>query len=324
MPATTFGDKCYLTVCLNPTIQQTIVFPRLVKGEVNRSAEYRVDIAGKGICPARVLGQLGRRAIHLTHLGGPTREWFLAMCAEDRIDVRWVESGSEIRFCTTIIDREEHSATELVEEARAVAPGTAEAVIEAFRTLLPEVATVMLSGTTAVGYPPGIMPTLARLGAEAHKRLFLDLKGRALLESLPYRPAVVKPNLEELFQTYEPERRTPGVTADESAIRDLVARAGREYRERYGSYLVVTRGTAPTLFWDGEALCEAPVIPVEAVNPIGSGDSFNVGIATALEDGATIAEAVAEGNRLGALNASRLKPGSILPDDADTRTVARV
>jgi sugar/nucleoside kinase (ribokinase family) len=94
-------------------------------------------------------------------------------------------------------------------------------------------------------------------------------------------------------------------------MRDLVARIGREYREKHGSWLVVTRGSKPTLFWDGQALRECPVRPIEVVNPIGSGDAFNVGVATALEEGATIAEAVAEGTRLGALSAERLKPGSI-------------
>ena len=40
-------------------------------------------------------------------------------------------------------------------------------------------------------------------------------------------------------------------------------------------------------------------------------DAFNVGLATALEEGASLADAVANGNRLGGLNAGKLKPGSI-------------
>ncbi|HET7839255.1 MAG TPA: PfkB family carbohydrate kinase [Rectinemataceae bacterium] len=301
----------YLAVCLNPVIQKTLVYPRLVPGEVNRTAEHRVDVAGKGICVTRVLGQLGRRVVHLTQLGGPTRDWFLDMCEADGLELSWVESGSEIRFCTTLIDQGSGEATELVEEARPVQPGTAERVLAQFSALLPACATVMLSGTVAAGFPADIMPRMAALAAAAGKRLFLDLKGRALLDSLSARPTLVKPNLEELYQTYEPGRSRPGVDADEASIRELVSRAGREYRERYGSWLVVTRGTEPTLFWDGQGLRSAPVQAAKALNPIGSGDSFNVGVATALEDGATIAEAVAEGNRLGALNAERLKPGSI-------------
>jgi len=171
----------------------------------------------------------------------------------------------------------------------------------------------MLSGTKAAGFPPTIMPAMAARTAAAKKRLILDIKGRDLLESLPFRPSVIKPNLEELLQTYAPEKATTWRSGgDEKAMRDLVAQVGREYKEKYGAWLVVTRGSLPTLFWDGERLLEHPVNPVEVLNPIGSGDSFNVGVATALEDGATIAEAVAEGTRLGGLNAERLKPGSII------------
>ncbi|MDP3177909.1 MAG: PfkB family carbohydrate kinase [Spirochaetaceae bacterium] len=309
-------DTCdaagYLAVCLNPVIQKTLVFDSLAMGEVNRTSEHRVDAAGKGVCCARVLGQLGKRAVHLTQLGGPSRDWFLALCAADGVRVSWVESGSEIRFCTTLIDRADGSATELVEEARPVAPSAGGLALAAFERLLPEVGTVLLSGTKAAGFPASIMPDMARLAAAAGKRLFLDVKGADLVGCLPFRPVVAKPNLEELLQTYAPASVAAAREGrDEGAMRDLVARVGREYRDRHGTALVVTRGKRPILFWDGEALRECPVQPVVAINPIGSGDSFNVGIATALEAGATLAQAVAEGARLGALNAQRLKPGSI-------------
>ncbi len=299
----------YLAVCLNPTIQKTLLFPRLAPGEVNRTAEHRADVAGKGVDCARVLTQLGRRALHLTQLGGPTRDWFLAMCEADGVELRWVESGSEIRFCTTVIDASAGSATELVEESSPVGAGTAERVLAEFDRSLGEVGTVMLSGTKARGFPASTMPELARRAAAAGKRLFLDIKGADLLGCLPFRPLVVKPNLEELMQTYP--AAAGSLAIDEGAARELVARVGREYKESYGAWLVVTRGAKPTLFWDGEGLRECAVRPVRVLNPIGSGDSFNVGVATALEDGAGIAEAVAEGTRLGALNAERLKPGSI-------------
>jgi len=306
------SDGGYLAVCLNPVIQKTLVFPSLAKGEVNRTPEHRVDVAGKGVCCSRVLGQLGKRALHLTQLGGPTRDWFLGMCGVDGVDVAWVESGSDIRFCTTIIDRAEGSATELVEEALPVENGTGQRILAKFDELLPQVATVMLSGTKAGGFPASMMPDMAKRAATAGKRLVLDIKGRDLLDSLAYRPLVVKPNLEELLQTYDPDLARTGGESDEGAMRDLVARIGREYQERHGSWLVVTRGSKPTLYWDGSALRECPARPIQALNPTGSGDSFNVGLATALEGGATIAEAVAEGTRLGALNAERLKPGSIV------------
>jgi tagatose 6-phosphate kinase len=313
----TMSTNKFLAVCLNPVIQNTIVFGRLTKGEVNRTNEYRVDASGKGVNVARVLGQLHYEATHLTQLGGPTQRWFLSMCEADGLDVRWAESNSEIRTCTTVIDRSDESATELVEEARPVGIGTAERVLAEYQLALPVCGAVIISGTKAAGFPSDTLPTMARLAAEAGKRLYLDIKGTDLLSCLRYRPVAVKPNLEELLQTRKPDWGTDPrlgeshTVGGEDALRSYVAAAGREYEEKYGTSLIVTRGSEPTLFWDSGRLSECPTRPIKVVNPIGSGDSFTAGLASAMEEGASLAEAVAEGSRLGALNAEVLKPGSI-------------
>ena len=311
MSATISSGTTYLCVCLNPVIQKTIVIDRLVRGEVNRTSTYRTDIAGKGLIPTRVLGQLGEKAVHLTQLGGPTRDWYLSMAAAEGLDIEWVESGAPIRMCTTIIERQEGEATELVEEAVPVAAGTSALVTERFASLLSRVDVVMLSGTVAAGFEPGLMGSLAALAAGAGKRLYLDIKGKDLMDCLRSRPVCVKPNLEELAQTMGVPYAS--VRSDDGARR-LVADAGREFYDRYGCRLVVTRGSRSTIYWDGQRLGELAAPAVSAVNPIGSGDSFGVGLARTLERGCALDEAVAEGNRLGALNATRLKPGSILSD----------
>ena len=46
MPITSNRRGAYLVVCLNPTIQRTLVFETIAKAEVNRSSEYRVDVSG--------------------------------------------------------------------------------------------------------------------------------------------------------------------------------------------------------------------------------------------------------------------------------------
>jgi len=304
-----------LAVCLNPVIQRTLVFENLRKGEVNRSGEHRVDASGKGVNVARVLAQTGRKAIHLTQAGGPTRDWFLAMCAADGLDVRWVESGSEIRFCYTVIDRGDRTATELVEEARPVAPGTTERLLAEFDRLLPECSAVIVSGTKAPGFDPCIVPEMTRRAAAAGALVVLDIKGADLLASLPFRPAVVKPNLSELLATWPmgqaPEDRDAAGPGEAGAVRPHVEGLAAELYARYGTALAVTRGGDPAWYWDGDALREVPVRPCAAINPTGSGDSFTAGLAAVLAGGGTMRDAVSEGMRLGALNAERLKPGSV-------------
>ena len=304
------SEPSFLCVCLNPTIQKTLVFSKIHAGEVNRTAQWRIDVAGKGIIPTRILTQLGERAVHLTQLGGPNRDWFLSMCAEDQIPIEWVESDAPIRFCTTLIEESEGHATELVEESLPVAPGTSEAIIARFSELVQKTSAVLLSGTVATGIVPGTMARLADIASKAGARLYLDIKKQDLLECLEFHPLCVKPNLEELAQTlgipYDEVR-------EETTARRLVAETGRKFYERFGTYLVVTRGAKSTLYWDGRQLCEQPVNPVNVRNPIGSGDAFGAGLARILERGGSIHDAVKEGTRLGGLNAAQLKPGSIFP-----------
>lgn len=297
----------FLAVCLNPVIQKTIVLEAMVKGEVNRSSEHRVDASGKGVNVARVLAQTGRRALHLTQAGGPTRDWFLSLCASDGLEVSWVESGSDIRFCHTVIDRGDRTATELVEEARPVSPGTGERLLAAFDALLPECCAVVISGTKAPGFGDEVLPEMARRARAAGKLLVLDIKGKDLLACLPFGPAVIKPNLAEILATWP-----AGGAQDEAGQRAHVGRVAAEIHARHGAFLVATRGSRPLWYWDGRELRERSALPCAALNPIGSGDAFTAGLTAVLAEGGGLAEAVAEGARLGALNAGLLKPGSIL------------
>jgi 1-phosphofructokinase/tagatose 6-phosphate kinase len=301
--------KRFLCVCLNPVIQKTLVFQALDMGEVNRTGSHRMDAAGKGICPTRVLTQCGEKAVNFTQLGGPMRDWFLSLCHDDGLDVEWVESGSPIRYCTTLIETgPRHRATELVEEAIPVAGNTSDLLVQRFGELVSNFDAVLLSGTVARGIRQGTMGVLAELSSAAGKHLYLDLKGADLQDCLRYRPVSVKPNLEELAHTMN----VPYVEVrSEGAARALVEKAGRKYHDEYGAWLIVTRGAGSTLFWDGRYLGEHPVDPVAVVNPIGSGDAFGAGVARMLEGGADLQTAVAEGTRLGGLNAGLLKPGTI-------------
>jgi fructose-1-phosphate kinase PfkB-like protein len=305
--------RAFLCVCLNPVIQKTLVFRHLHPGDVNRAKAHRVDASGKGVNVARVLAQTGRRSIHLTQTGGVNREWFLSMCADSGFELRTVDSGSEIRFCYTVIDEATGDATELVEESEPVGATTGDGILAAFKACLPECQAVIISGTKAAGFDSGIIGEMARLTKAAGLLLVLDVKGADLLSALPFRPLVVKPNLAEFVSTWPlPANIDTQGASYEAAVRDHAAKVGGELFERYGSHLVLTRGSRPTWYWDGSSLCEEAVEPRRALNPTGSGDSFTAGLAAILADGGTLCEAIREGSRLGRLNAEHLMPGSIL------------
>ncbi len=90
-----------LVVCLNPTLQKTLVFSSLREGEVNRTPTYYLDASGKGVNVARVLGQLGIESVHLTHAGGMFREVFITLAEQDGL--RMVVPILDLRFVSALL-----------------------------------------------------------------------------------------------------------------------------------------------------------------------------------------------------------------------------
>ena len=299
----------FLAVCLNPTIQKTLVFDGFALDEVNRASCVYTDASGKGVNVARVLSQLGAEAIHLTHSGGHDGDWFRSLCAVDNVDLRWVDSESDVRFCTTVIDRRTGTATELVEESRPVRAGTEDAILDLFDATIGEVEVLIISGTKAAGYSDSVISEMARRAAALGLLTVLDIKGRDLAACLPFRPAVVKPNLAEFLSGLP-----TGAGSKAPGLRLLAHATALDWKKRFGTELVLTRGGKPIWFEEEGEPAEEPVLPTRAINPTGSGDAFTAGLAYALAGGASLREAVREGARLGALNAANLKPGSILRD----------
>ena len=295
---------------MNPTLQKTLIFPELVQDTVNRTGEYRLDTAGKGLNVCRVLTQLGREACLLNPLGGALRPLYLDLCRQDSLKVEWVESSSPIRLCYTLIDRSKKSITELVEEAEKVGEGTEERLMEKFAGLLHRCSTLIVSGTKAAGFSDALIPEMVRLAKAEGCRVIIDVKGNDLRNSLPFRPDIIKPNLYEFVSTFAPEL----ISHNSIAALDVKERVEKIWSGLYNEYpciLVLTNGAASVLYAEKGKIEEYTFEPLEPVNTIGSGDAFTAGLASVLEDGASLSEAVAEGARCGALNAGLLRPGVI-------------
>jgi 1-phosphofructokinase/tagatose 6-phosphate kinase len=299
---------------MNPTLQKTLVFSDLVPDRVNRTGGHRLDASGKGINVSRVLTQLGETCIHLTQLGGVFRDVFLELCGQDNLKVEWVESASPIRFCYTLINQGEGTVTELVEEAGKVGEGTGERLLEAYARLLPEVSSVIISGTMAAGFSETLAGEMVRLAKSRSITVILDIRGRDLLQSLPWGPDIIKPNLYEFAATFAPDLAARnGITGKKEDIQRRVREVWGELYAKYHSRLILTRG--PETVWyseNGELEEYTFEAAAKPLNTVGSGDAFTAGLAAALGRGASLKDAVAQGCRCGKLNALLLRPGVII------------
>lgn len=305
MPST----PAFLAVCLNPTLQKTLVFTAVRSGEVNRCLRSRLDASGKGVNVARVLVELGQPCTHLTHAGGRFKSSFLALAESSGVTVRAVDSRSNVRFCTTIVELETSNATELVETSERVSETTEARLRRAYQELLKTHQVVIISGTKAAGYSEQLIPDLVFAARARGCRVLLDVHGTDLINSLAAKPDLVKPNYTEFLATFEAELSASRVPEGDlvAATQAKIARMSEET----GVAIVLTRGARSTLVAEkGQTWRQTPERH-EVVNPIGSGDAFTAGLAKVLAHGGTLREAVAEGHRCGLLNAQQLAPGTL-------------
>ncbi len=295
-----------LSAGLSPAWQNTLVFDRVRRGEVNRAREAFWTASGKVINAARAVQRLGGGGpgsplcpgIALTLLGGPAGSAIASSLAAENLRLRSVQTRTPTRVCTTVIDRSDGSITELVENAGPIAAAELEEFVAVFGREAPLARAVVLTGSLPAGAPSG---TFRSLLASVSAPAVVDVRGEELLAALELRPFLVKPNREELGKT------VGRLVIDEAALREAMADLSR----RGAAWVLVSQGR-DTVWAHGEGKFyrfRPPEVP--AVNPIGSGDCLAAGIAWATAEGASPLEAIRIGIAAGADNASVLLPGDI-------------
>jgi len=297
----------FLSVCLNPTFQRTISLKQLERGEVNRATEAQLDIAGKGVNTTRILNQLGAEVRHLTHLG-PGKELLLKLCEEEGLKLVWPDSDSQIRTCITILDEETRSTTEIVEPTEAVSETTVNEIRDLYGKELHLADWIILSGSKAPGYPSNIFAEFSQIAHDSGKKVVADYRGEELIASLDTDLAAVKINLTEFVSTF-----LPGIPVSEGYDSDAIELVGEKMRElsSTGCDYIITRGSREVLFSrKGQLETITPPV-VKPRNSIGSGDAFCAGMVFKMANGASLEDAVREGARCGAVNATFLKPGTL-------------
>jgi len=297
----------FLSVCLNPTFQRTITLPRLQRGEVNRARKTRLDIAGKGVNTSRVLSQLGASIRHLTHLGAG-KQILLERCSREGLDVLWAPSNSPIRTCITLLDDETKTTTEVIEPTVPVDEKTVRAIRTLFEKELESIQWVILSGSKAPGYPVDFFAECCHLAEKRGLNIVVDYPGEDLLASLAAKISTVKINLVEFAASF-----LPGMSVSEADDSEVIESVRKKICElsRGGADYVITRGAREILYSHNGMIDSIIPMKIIPVNTIGSGDAFCAGLSYQLAHGSSLKDAVIEGARCGAINASLPQPGTI-------------
>lgn len=293
------------TVTLNPSVDYTVYTDELQFGQTNRSVREEIHFGGKGINVSRVLAELGISSTALGFTAGFTGRALEEDLRQRGIDARLIRLPEGF----TRINIKLH--TDVETEINGSGPPIPDAALEAFMAELASLTsddTLVLAGSVPPSLPRDIYARILQAVSARKVRCAVDAAGQLLLEVLPYRPFLIKPNrqeLEELFRVTLPSREeivAYGAKLQSMGACNVLISLGSE-----GAVLLDERGTVHT----------RAAIPCQAVSTVGAGDSMLAGFLAGIDRTGEYAEALAMGTVCGAATAS-------LPGLADRATIARL
>jgi 1-phosphofructokinase family hexose kinase len=275
-----------------------LIFDGFRLGEVNRAREAYWCSSGKVLNVGLALHHLGGPSLTLALVGGLPGRQIDRELQSLGVPRRWVESRRATRVCTTVLDSASGMTTELVENAAPVEADEIEQFYSAYEEVVRRASRVVLSGSLPAGAPKTFYRDLLQ---RASCPVVLDARGPELLEALPLKPWVVKPNREELGKTFGRQLRTDG------ELKEAILEA-----HRLGAQWVVVSHGKSALWASGEGKIHIlRPAAVRTVNPIGCGDCLAAGIAWAARSGLSMLEGVRFGMACAAENAAELLPGRL-------------
>lgn len=268
-----------VTVTPNPSLDRTMAVDTLVRGAVLRAASAVVEPSGKGVNVSRALAVNGHRTLAVFPAGGAEGAQLLSLLAVEQLPHRAVSVVDSVRVNVSVLEPD-GTVTKINEPGLTLSTVECEALVATALDAAAEADVLVASGSLPPGAPPDLYADLVRKSAVP---VVVDTSGAALKAVVPARPALVKPNLDELSELVGRWLPTIGdvvVAADEiryAGVEAVLVSIGRD-----GALLVDDRGAV-----HGEVIVERPR------NTVGAGDALLAGFLTGGGLGEALAYAAA-------------------------------
>jgi 1-phosphofructokinase len=296
-----------LTITLNPSVDRTIEVDQLRRGAVHRASSVRVDPGGKGINVARALAANGVKAFAVVTVGGAEGDHLTAMLAAAGVEIVPVPIAGSIRSNITVVEPD-GTTTKLNEPGAALTSGETAAVLDAVAAQASAAEWVVVSGRLPPGADPALYARIVEIAGQSQIRTAVDTSGPAFAAALAARPALVKPNADELAEAVG----RPLVTLGD------VAAACREVLAAGAGQVLASLGSAGALLVDPDGATYAHGPAVHPLSSVGAGDALLAGfLAAGARGGQALATAVAWGTAAVSLPGSRMPA----PDDVHRQRV---
>lgn len=253
------------TLTVNPSLDYMIQVPHFKTGIVNRLLSEKYMAGGKGINVSIMLKNLGVESVALGFVGG-----FVGREIEDQLKEKNVRTDFvQLKNGTSRINVKLKSEEET--DINAKGPEICKDELEGlFFKLngLKENDILVLAGSIPKTLPDDFYAQIMERLVQKKIQFVVDAENKILMQSLKYRPLLVKPNNFELGQIFNVELNTRGdVIPYAKKLRELGAR----------NVLVSLAGEGAVLVDEHGNVFEKEAPKGKVLNSVGAGDSMVAG-----------------------------------------------
>lgn len=282
-----------VTLTANPAIDLNFTADRLVFDDRAYLLSRSQAPGGRGINASHVLQSFGVPTLAIAFSGGKAGDRFEELLRRKGLAYEAVRIKAEIRTNYSITDQQGLSV-KLDERGPALQPDEVHKLEETVIGRLPGASWLMLCGSLPPGMPRDFYRRLIDKARDAGVKTLLDTDGEPLQEGLEACPTVVAPNLREA------ERLLNRMLITRAHLREAVTRI-----EAMGAESVVmSLGSRGAIAAHKETVTEVVPPQIEALCPIGAGDSLNAAFVWATQQGSDFVDAVRWGVAAGTATAS--------------------
>ncbi|MDR4890358.1 1-phosphofructokinase [Fredinandcohnia sp. QZ13] len=277
------------TVTLNPSIDYFIELDDFKVGELNRIKNDRKSPGGKGINVSTVLQNVGISSVALGFVGGFTGKFLVDTLTEKNIQTDFVAVEGDTRINVKLHSNIE---TEINGAGPKITSVELEQLFEKFNQLQ-KGDVLVLAGSIPSSLPSTLYQQVTNNLQDREVKVVVDATKDLLVEVLPYKPFLIKPNHHELGEIFGVE-----IKSAEEAIP-----YGKKLIEMGAEHVIVSMADKGSLLFVGNEVYSANIPDGKLINSVGAGDSVVAGFIASYSKNQNATEAFRFGATAGSATA---------------------
>lgn len=251
------------TVTLNPSIDYIVHVDGLELGALNRMTNDFKLPGGKGINVSRILKRIHTESTALGFLGGFTGNFISDWLKQEAIQTNFTTVREDTRINIKL-----KSVNET--EINGLGPTISNEEMQELKQTLSTIVAgdiVILSGSTPASLREGFYEELIQIIKDKNAEFIIDTTGKDLIDALPNRPLLIKPNNHELAELYD-------VTFH--SIEDILP-YGHRLLEEGAKHVIISMAGDGALLFTSDGVYRSNVLKRPLKNSVGAGDSMIAG-----------------------------------------------